>query len=250
MRARASVTSSCRPGSTRALSTISLSTNVSPFRSTILAPQGSTGCVTPRAAADRTWPHVVRWASPVCPREPAKAVFQFAGAVALARAVAPSSCERRSTTASAIRAASNATPPSTSRRCAKRSITCGSVADQVVGAAVQVRTRRSSFGHDHRPNRTQGIPEIPVVSVARIRSQTPNVFVPRAPISRSSAKWTLCFPVEIRSARLVLSWSTVARGAMPAPREPGSPTPRAPRTEWPTARPSADPTRSTPSETP
>ena len=47
IRASASVTSSCRPGSTSVLSMISLRTRFSPFRSTIFAPQGSTGCVTP-----------------------------------------------------------------------------------------------------------------------------------------------------------------------------------------------------------
>src|SRR6188472_1106840 len=117
--ASASVTSSCLPGSTSALSMTSVSTCLFPERRMTFAPQGRTGCVTPSDWGARTWPQVVRWASPVAPREPAKAMFQPAGAGALVRAAAPALLPFCATIAIAATAARSATAASMARRWAR-----------------------------------------------------------------------------------------------------------------------------------
>src|SRR5262245_22680803 len=117
--ASASVTSSCLPGSTSALSMTSVSTCLSPERRITFAPHGRTGCVTPSDCGASTWPQVVRCASPVAPRDPAKAMFQPAGAGALVRAAAPASLPFCATMAMAATAARSATAASIARRWAR-----------------------------------------------------------------------------------------------------------------------------------
>ena len=89
---------------------------MSPERRITFAPHGRTGCVTPSDWGASTWPQVVRWASPVAPREPAKAMFQPAGAGALVSAAAPSSESRCSTIAAAATADRSATAARRTRR--------------------------------------------------------------------------------------------------------------------------------------
>lgn len=117
-------------------------------------------------------------------------MFQLAGADPLLSAAAPSSCERCTTTAAASTAPSKAMPPRTSRRCARTSITAGSVANRVVGASRCVGQGRPSPATP--PQRPPGDPPDPcgqsseqsVAALQRIRHECVHFSMPRAASDR------------------------------------------------------------------